>query len=572
MVKELLWIFFIFYFSNTAVSDVIQIEPSTDKRKYFLTETINYSIKIPGENLETIRIKEIPDFEIIKQHSEMIGGNSIFKFVDNKLIHSSMPSIVGVLRLVLKPIKIGSITIGKILIKKNGKEYFIKPIKIFVAEKKKNDVNKIGRTEKNSNLIDNELFLETKFSDKSCYIQEPIFIEYRLYHRKPLKFMEPPELPEIKGFQLDAVIDFRDKKKIAGKEYSLYVIRQYLFPLIEGKLRIKEGNFKILRDYDSLINNGEPVLLKPGNIEIEVNPITNKPQDFYGTTAKKHILSIAYIPDTIAENSVFSCSFVLIGSYNQRLCNEIKPEPTSGIELITSSETAVVTADSTGYNCVKTYLFVFAAKGAGEFFFKTKRITYYSVSDNKFLPIEYAKKIIIEKRNNFLSASNSMINQKNNNKSFNRSNSESLIKIPKLFVKNKIAFFIITVLFIILLLLKENVLECFFSLTKKIKRLKLYFTTLRKLKQLKIKAEINFDSSKYSELQKIICGYIKVITQFNGMELSNSDIKIYFFQLNLDENIKYSQLPNEKNKFLQIEFLEDIDKILNYFTKYSWNL
>jgi len=142
MVKELLWIFFIFYFSNTAVSDVIQIEPSTDKRKYFLTETINYSIKIPGENLETIRIKEIPDFEIIKQHSEMIGGNSIFKFVDNKLIHSSMPSIVGVLRLVLKPIKIGSITIGKILIKKNGKEYFIKPIKIFVAEKKKNRKNR----------------------------------------------------------------------------------------------------------------------------------------------------------------------------------------------------------------------------------------------------------------------------------------------------------------------------------------------------------------------------------------------------------------------------------------------
>ncbi|MBP7652314.1 BatD family protein [Candidatus Dependentiae bacterium] len=372
-----------------------EFTPLLNKSEIFFNEEVIYSIQIKGENLPDFTIRQIPDFIIVDQKTEYAGNSYFETIIDGKLIQSINSNRAKILYFTLKPLKTGNIKIGPFNALIDSQPYIIPPVKLLVKKKENSFSEKIVSAEYNSGR---QVFIETSVSsilkkkqerkenpdfNSFFYINEPIIVEYNLYSKVNIKFLDNPEIPIYKGFQTENDFEFQSSFIKNKDKYKLYSIRRIIYPLIAGELVVPGIKINMLSNYDPYFNTGRNIKIKSEDKKIYVRKIETNDLDFTRIVADSISLSYFFDTDKILVHQPFTLILKLDGRFNLRVPVPMKLKLSDGLRVFNQTDSNSISCDSYGLYGSKIYKYILISENSGTETASISSISFYSDKSKK---------------------------------------------------------------------------------------------------------------------------------------------------------------------------------------------
>ena len=385
-------IFIFLGYNNLEAVESIVLNSSLDRSSMNIRETLKYTVYSGieyngGEDIPEIR--GIPGFTIIKTYSDIIAGSNSFRFSDQKTTRITSSSNSRIYNFILKPLKTGVLKIGPFTIFLNGKKYVIARQIVKVTEEEA----EISRGLKNI-VKRPSVFLTTSVSDSNCYVNQPIYVDYKLFYSVPVKIKSEPKFRDSIGLKLVKILDFYSSGIISGKEYNSYTIRKYYFPSTDGIIHIPPVEYSLLTNYSELLNSGNSEILTSHEITIKVKKNSENVTD--NLVSDNIEIINAVMPDTLYSGRLFHITLSLAGKFNPAALNNVKPVLPEKFELLNTEDTFLITADSSGYFCIKAFKFSIIGYNTGNYNLKIEPVEYFSYKYMSVKKIEFVSKVKIE--------------------------------------------------------------------------------------------------------------------------------------------------------------------------------
>lgn len=264
------------------------------------------------------------------------------------------------------------------------------------------------------NKIAKNIFIKVDADKTSCYIGEPVVVNYKLYTRLKSE-SNITKNPSFNGF---SVIDlgqpgssFYDIEKLNGRQYNVYTLRKsQLYPLQAGQMEaekaevennihfVKEDYFKsrqgntntILEDLgfsglpaDAMQDEKVTLQSKPLIITVKPLPDSNKPASFNGAVGNFSL-------DAGVEKSNFSTDdagkfqFTITGQGNMELINAPEISWPAGIEAYDPKVVASLNKQAVPVSGSKGFEYTFTVKKPGTYTLPAVEYSYFNPALNSY--------------------------------------------------------------------------------------------------------------------------------------------------------------------------------------------
>ncbi|NTV51426.1 MAG: protein BatD, partial [Candidatus Firestonebacteria bacterium] len=281
----------------------ISISAQAGPQQAGVGENITLRVIIEGQaNINgSPALPDLPDFQVYSG-----GRSSNFTFINGQVSSSLQYTFI------LVPKHTGTFTIGPINLVYENKTYSTAPIQIVVGGGGSRpapapsanvpsapSASSPGVSRHNQDPV----FITTQTDRHEVYVNEPVILTFRFYHRIPILAQPQYQPPSINGFWAEDLPPQREFiTTVNGVEFQVTEIKTALFPTTAGKLNIGPATLAVqVEDFNrrsadpfaddffrNFFSRGRQVALKSEPITIKVKPLPGKgrPAEFSGTVGQ----------------------------------------------------------------------------------------------------------------------------------------------------------------------------------------------------------------------------------------------------------------------------------------------
>ena len=364
-------------------------------------EQFRLSYTVNTQNVSDFRAGDIPsEFEVL------IGPNrsmqSSYQMING---HTSQSSSITYTYIVAAT-KGGSYTIPAAHVVVDGKKIASNSLTIKVIgstganSRPYNDDEGEEIREMGSRISGSDLFIKVSANKKRVFEQEPILLTYKVYTLVQLSQLRG-DMPDLKSFYTQEV-DLPQQKSFSienvnGRPYRTCTWSQYvMFPQTTGKLQIPSITFegvviqqnRNVDPFEAFFNGGSGYVevkkkIEAPGIEIQVDPLPQRPATFSGGVGKFNISAQLDKPETKA-NDPITLRIVVSGTGNLKLIKqpEIKlPKDFDKYEPKITDQTKLTSA---GLEGSKIYDFLIVPRHQGKYDIPPVEFTYFDTATKRY--------------------------------------------------------------------------------------------------------------------------------------------------------------------------------------------
>lgn len=216
-----------------------------------------------------------------------------------------------------------------------------------------------------------DLYFSVTASKKHVFEQEAILLTYKLYSLVTVEQLAG-EMPQLDGFHVQEIELPQQKsftmERVGNANYGTVVWKQYvLFPQKTGKLTIPSIDYEadvVTQDrnvdpFDAFFGGGSIMqrvkkIVRAPAVEIQVDALPAKPENFSGAVGKGFTVSAKLSPEQVDANDATTLTLHINGTGNIKLINapvvqwpkdfeQYDPKTTQNTKLTTNGTTGKVT-------------------------------------------------------------------------------------------------------------------------------------------------------------------------------------------------------------------------------------
>lgn len=256
----------------------------------------------------------------------------------------------------------------------------------------------------NSGASDDEIFVRTYLSKKSCYLGEQIVLTQKVYSRLNLRGFQNFKAPNYNGFwakdedrqrQINLNVENLDGINYYVADFS----KTFIFPQRTGKLTIdpieidcivrKKSN-KPTNIFDAFFGGGyQDVLVKikgkTVTLDVQALPETNKPAQFSGGVGK-YSFKAEMNRQKVKVNESLNLKMTISGNGNINLTEAPKINFPSSFETYEPKVNEHITQNG-GVNGSKIYDYLIIPRQSGEFVLKDINFSYFDPDKKQYISI-----------------------------------------------------------------------------------------------------------------------------------------------------------------------------------------
>lgn len=249
-----------------------------------------------------------------------------------------------------------------------------------------------------------ELFIRTIVDKKTCRVQEPILLTYKVYTLVPLTDLNE-RMPDMKGFHSQKIkLDHPEvphTETVNGRTYRCYTWSQYvLYPQMTGTLEIPSVTFQGVVTYenrnidpfDAFFNGGSRAVevkknIKAPSVEISVSPLPKEPAGFSGGVGKFTISSQLAKEDVSAGNPV-TLRVVVSGTGNLKLIKQPQVDFPKEFDKYDAKVTDKTTLTANGVEGNMVYDILAVPRQEGTYTIPPVKLVYFDISSNNYKTVQ----------------------------------------------------------------------------------------------------------------------------------------------------------------------------------------
>ena len=364
-------------------------------------EQFRLSYTVNTQNVSDFRAGNIPsELEVL------IGPNrsmqSSYQMING---HTSSSSSITYTYIVAAT-KNGTYTIPAAHVVVDGKKIASKALTIKVSgsaqssNSRQNSDEGAEMRDAGSHISGSDLFIKVSANKKRVYEQEPILLTYKVYTLVQLTQLRG-DMPDLKSFYTQEV-DLPQQKSFSietvnGRPYRTCTWSQYvMFPQTTGKLQIPSITFegivvqqnRNVDPFEAFFNGGsgyvevKKKIVAPG-IEIQVDPLPQRPADFSGGVGKFNISAQLNKTETKA-NDPITLRVIVSGTGNLKLIKQPViqlPKDFDKYEPKITDQTKLTTA---GLEGSKIYDFLIVPRHQGKYEIPPVEFTYFDTATKRY--------------------------------------------------------------------------------------------------------------------------------------------------------------------------------------------
>lgn len=364
------------------------------------------SYTVNTQDVSNFRIGQIPDaFEVLMGPSQ--SSQSSFQIMNGKTTQSSSITFTYI----LSATKNGTFTIPAASITAEGNQITSNTLKITVSGQAQSGGGHGGRQGQAPQMRDagtaisgNDLFIRVSANKKHVVEQEPILITYKVYTLVDLTQLEG-KMPDLNGFHTQEVPLPQQKsfsvEQLNGRSYRTVTWSQYVvFPQITGKLQIPSITFNgivIQRNrnvdpFEAFFNGGSGYVevkkaIKAPGIDIEVEPLPNRPAGFSGGVGK-FTISATCDKTEVKANDPINLRVVVSGVGNLKLIKEPVINFPKDFDSYDAKQTDKTKLTTNGLEGSMVYDFLAVPRHQGEFDIPPVEFTYYDTASRQYKTVK----------------------------------------------------------------------------------------------------------------------------------------------------------------------------------------
>lgn len=309
--------------------------------------------------------------------------------------------------------KAGTYTIGAAHAKAGGKTIASRPFRIVVSGSAKtngsaapnmHDDDAMPSRSSGTNISSNDLFVKVTASKKRVHEQEPILLTYKLYTLVDLTSLDG-KMPDLKGFHTQEIPLPQQKsfhlEKLNGRNYRCVTWSQYvMYPQMTGKMTIPSITFKgvvVVQNrnvdpFEAFFNGGSGYVEVKRNIvapaiDIQVDPLPDKPTDFSGGVGKFSISAQLTNP-TVKAGTPVTLRVVVGGTGNLKLIKQPVVTFPKDFDKYDPKVTDKTKLTTNGIEGNMIYDFLVVPRNQGNYTIPAISLTYYDTTTNAYKTIK----------------------------------------------------------------------------------------------------------------------------------------------------------------------------------------
>lgn len=309
--------------------------------------------------------------------------------------------------------KAGTYTIGAAHAKAGGKTIVSRPFRIVVSGSAKtngsaapnmHDDDAMPSRSSGTNISSNDLFVKVTASKKRVHEQEPILLTYKLYTLVDLTSLDG-KMPDLKGFHTQEIPLPQQKsfhlEKLNGRNYRCVTWSQYvMYPQMTGKMTIPSITFKgvvVVQNrnvdpFEAFFNGGSGYVEVKRNIvapaiDIQVDPLPDKPTDFSGGVGKFSISAQLTNP-TVKAGTPVTLRVVVGGTGNLKLIKQPVVTFPKDFDKYDPKVTDKTKLTTNGIEGNMIYDFLVVPRNQGNYTIPAISLTYYDTTTNAYKTIK----------------------------------------------------------------------------------------------------------------------------------------------------------------------------------------
>ncbi len=370
-------------------------------------EQFRLSYTVNTQNVSDFRAGDIPsEFEVL------IGPNrsmqSSYQMING---HTSQSSSITYTYIVAAT-KGGAYTIPAAHVVVDGKRIASNTLTIKVIgstgsnSRPYNDDEGEEVREMGSRISGSDLFIKVSANKKRVFEQEPILLTYKVYTLVQLSQLRG-DMPDLKSFYTQEV-DLPQQKSFSvetvnGRPYRTCTWSQYvMFPQTTGKLQIPAITFegvviqqnRNVDPFEAFFNGGSGYVevkkkIEAPGIEIQVDPLPQRPATFSGGVGKFNISAQLDKPETKA-NDPITLRVVVSGTGNLKLIKQpviTLPKDFDKYEPKVTDQTKLTSA---GIEGSKIYDFLIVPRHQGKYDIPPVEFTYFDTTTKRYETVKTA--------------------------------------------------------------------------------------------------------------------------------------------------------------------------------------
>ena len=408
MIKPTMMLFvmtFVLLFSQTGSAQ--KFTAQTSKNKVVVGEVfqIAFTINTSGSNFKA---PNLSDFDVYS------GPN---QSTNMQIINGTMSQSIS-LSYMLSAKKEGKFTIGAASITVNGTKIESNTIPIEVTKGAGQSNNNATQNNPSTNApnttpqyssdkTEDDLFIKTFASKKTCYVGEQIIVTQKVYSRLNLRGFQNYKMPNYTGFWSQNENN-RNKQIELGQEnidgvmyYVAEFTKSYLFPQRSGSLSIdpmeidcivrKRSNRQPQTIFEQFFGGGgyEDVVIKAKSktlaIDVKSLPENGKPANFNGAVGV-FSLKTQITKEKIKANQSLNLKLSISGRGNIKLIDPPKITFPEGFEAYDPKITETYN-EGGSFNGTKTYDYLLIPRKAGDFTIKNLDFSYFDPEKKSYVSI-----------------------------------------------------------------------------------------------------------------------------------------------------------------------------------------
>jgi hypothetical protein len=319
---------------------------------------------------------------------------------------------------VLAPKKEGKFTIGPASIMVNGTRLESNSIPIEVKGSNPQQGSNPSGSQSPTNTsgqyasgkTDDDLFVRTFVSKKSCYLGEQIVVTQKVYSRLNLRGFQNPKMPVFNGFWSQNE-DSKNKQiplqqeNLDGIQYNVAeYTKSYLFPQRSGQLTIdplevdcivrQRSNRQPSSFIEQMMGMGyEDVLIKakskPIVIDVKPLPEVGKPANFNGAVGNFN-MKAEVSKEKVKANESINLKLTISGRGNLKLTDAPKLNFPEGFESF-DPKLSESYSEGGSISGTKTYDFLLIPRRAGEFTISGLGFSYFDPDKKSYIDVPAAE-------------------------------------------------------------------------------------------------------------------------------------------------------------------------------------
>ena len=369
--------------------------------QFRLSYTVNTQNNVSG-----FRIGNMPDaFEVLMGPST--SSQSSFQMVNG---HTSQSSSITYTYIVVAA-RNGSFTLPAAHINVDGQTITSNTLKIHVTgqagagqgggnSRRQQQQDEPQVRAAGSKISGSDLFIKVSANKRRVREQEPILLTYKVYTVVALTQLEG-KMPDLKGFHTQEVQLPQQKsfklETINGRPYKTVTWSQYvMFPQITGKLQIPSITFngivvqenRAVDPFEAFFNGGSGYVevkkqIQAPGIDIQVDPLPNRPADFSGGVGKFSISAQLNKTDVKANDPV-NLRVVVSGVGNLKLIKQPVVNFPKDFDTYDAKITDKSRLTTNGVEGSIVYDMLFVPRHPGKFEIPPVKFTYFDTASDSY--------------------------------------------------------------------------------------------------------------------------------------------------------------------------------------------